>query len=190
VADPTTLYLVRHGEIDRPPVAQFDDAVLTARGQQQIHELALGWRHEVPDMICCSALPRSVETASILASVFRRPIGLVHDLAEWAATDQDVPQETYLEWERRCWADFHYQNDEGESLFHATNRILGVLGTIAGRHEGRTVLVSGHAILFALFLAAVRGVPATEDLKNGIGFGYYGIVECQGEFRFVRDFGP
>lgn len=190
MADPTTLYLLRHGEIDRPPVAQFDDAVLTARGQRQIHALALDWTYGLPEMIYCSPLPRSVETASILASVFRRPIGLVHELREWSATDDDVPQETYVEWERRCWADIHYQNHAGESLHHATNRILGVLGTLAGRHEGGRVIVSGHAILFALFLAVVRGQPPTEDLKNQIGFGHYAIVESQGEFRFVREFGP
>jgi len=190
VADPTTLYLLRHGEIDRPPVALFDDAVLTDTGLKQIHELALRWTHRIPEMIYCSHLPRSVETASILAAVFRRPIRTIGDLEEWAATEQDVPQETYVEWERRCWADEDYQNDSGESLRHATDRIVGVLTDLAARHAGRAVMVSGHAILFALFLARVQGGRATEDAKNRIGFGHYAIVEHQGSFRIARDFGP
>lgn len=190
MADPTTEYLLRHGEIDRPPVAQFDDAVLTERGREQIHSLALRWKHPLPDVIYSSHLPRSVETASVLAAVWRRPARSMHALAEWAATEADVPQETYLEWERRCWADFNHENDLGESLHHATDRILGALTTIAERHEGRPVVISGHAILFALFVASLRGERATESTKNRIGFGHYSIVEYRSEFHIARDFGP
>jgi len=190
VADPTTLYLIRHGEIDRPPVAQFDDAVLTEEGREQIHDLALRWTHPVPDLVYCSRLPRSVETASLLAAVWRRPTQTVRELKEWAATDGNVRQETYLEWERRCWADFDHHNDEGESLHHATDRIVDMLTKIAGDHAGRPIAVSGHAILFALFAAAVRGGHATEASKNRIGFGHYAIVESHSGFRIARDFGP
>ncbi|HEV8593942.1 MAG TPA: histidine phosphatase family protein [Thermoplasmata archaeon] len=190
MADPTLLFLIRHGEIDRPPVAQFDDAVLTDRGRQQIHSLALQWKHAKPDLIYCSPLPRSVETASVFAAVQRRPIHLAHDLKEWSATDQDVPQETYIEWERRCWADFNHQNDDGESLHHATDRILGFLTTLGGRHRGRPVMISGHAILFALFRAAAFGERATEDSKNRIQFGAYAILEYDGDFRIAREFAP
>lgn len=190
MADPTTLFLLRHGEIDRPPVAQFDDAVLTDRGRETIHALGLRWKHPIPDLIYCSPLPRSVETASILAAVFRRPIHTAHGLREWAATEKDVPQETYLEWERRCWADFNHVNDLGESLHHATDRVLGLLNELAEKHAGRPVMISGHAILFSLFHAAVRGDRATEASKNRVAFGSYAVVEHQGEFRFTRDFAP
>lgn len=190
MADPTVLYLLRHGEIDRPPVAQFDDAVLTDPGRVQVHDLALRWPHPVPDLIYCSHLARSVETASILAAVFRRPLRTVRGLEEWAATEWDVPQDTYLEWERQCWADFDHVNYEGESLHHATDRILDVLSRIVKDHPGRPVLVSGHAILFSLFRAHVLGERATEDAKNRIGFAWYAIVEHQDRFRVARDFGP
>ena len=190
MADPTTLYLLRHGEIDRPTVAQFEDAVLTERGLEQVHSLVLAWPHPPPEMIYCSRLARSVETASICAAVFRKPIRAMQYLGEWAATEKDVPQETYKEWERRCWADFNYQNDEGESLHHATDRVVGALVKIAEQHRGRPVLVSGHAILFSLFEAYVRGEQATEASKNRIGFAYYAIVEYTREFRIVREFAP
>ena len=190
MAEPTTLYLIRHGEIDRPPVYKFDDAVLTERGAEQIHELAVRWAHPVPDMIYCSPLPRSVETASILAAVFRRPIRTVHDLEEWAATEDDVPESVYKEFERRCWQDFNYENDDGESLHHATDRIVGVLTEVADRHEGRAVMVSGHSILFALLAAYVRGDRATEGSKDRIAFGHYAVVEHRDGFRFTKDFGP
>ncbi len=190
MADPATLFLIRHGEIDRPPVAQFDDAVLTERGLQQIHEVALRWTHAVPDMIYCSPLPRSVETASILAAVFRRPLRTLQALREWAATEQDVPQERYLELERRCWADVDYRNDAKESLRQASERVTRALSEIADAYPGRPVMVSGHAILFALFRWRVTGEPATEAAKDAIPFGGYAIVEHGGKFRFVRDFGP
>ena len=190
MADPTTLFLIRHGEIDRPPVYKFDDAVLTEAGTEQIHELAVRWPHGIPDMIYCSPLPRSVETASILAAVFRRPIRTAHELEEWAATEADVPEAVYKEIERHCWEDFNYENDHGESLHHATDRIVRVLTEIAGRHEGRGIVVSGHAILFALLVAYVRGERATEASKDRIGFGHHAVVEHAGDFRFVRDFGP
>lgn len=185
---PTTLFLLRHGEIDRPPVAQFDDAVLTERGRNQIHELAEAWLHAVPDYIYCSHLPRSVETASIFASVVRRPVRMMHDLEEWAATEQDVSQKAYKALERRCWEDFDFENEEGESLNHATERIVGALTGVARRHRGRPILVSGHSILFALFVAHVRGERATEAAKDRIAFGSLAITEHGGAFRIVKDF--
>lgn len=188
MAEPTTLYLLRHAEIDRPPVALFDDAVLTERGREQIHRLALGWPHPKPDFIYCSPLPRSVETAGVLAAVFRRPVHVMPELEEWAATERDVPQEKYVELERRSWADPEYENDEGESLKHASNRITRALGKIARRHPGGSVIVSGHSILFALFLARQRKEPATEEGKNRIAFGAYAVVEYRRRFRIVRDF--
>lgn len=188
VADPSTLYLLRHGEIDRPPVWQFDDAVLTDRGRKQVRALAETWPHAVPDVIYHSPLPRSMETASICAVVWRRPTKPMRELNEWAATEKDVPQETYRILERKCWADLDFRNDAGESLGHATERIRDSLTTIATRHEGRPVLVSGHAILFALFLAQVRGERATEAMKDRIGFGSYAIVEHRSAFLVRRDF--
>lgn len=190
MAERTVLYLLRHGEIDRPPVAMFDDAVLTERGLEQVHALGVRWPHPVPDVVYCSPLPRSVETASVLAAVWRRPIRTVEDLEEWAATEADVSEEAYLAIERRCWEDFNYQNDAGESLHHATDRIVRALAELAVRHEGRTILVSGHAILFALFRAYVRGDRATEAGKDRIRFGEYAVAEYGGAFRLVRDFGP
>src|SRR2546425_5557968 len=143
VDDPTTLFLLRHGEIDRPPVAQFDDAVLTERGREQIHGMALRWKHRTPDVIYCSPLARAVESASICAAVFRRPIRTDHAIEEWAATEQDVPQATYKDLERKCWADFDFRNDTGESLNHATVRVASALTDIARHHPGRPVMVAG-----------------------------------------------
>ena len=68
--------------------------------------------------------------------------------------------------------------------------IVGMLSTIAGDHTGRPIAVSGHAILFALFAAAVREERATETSKNRIGFGHYAIVESHSGFRIAPDFGP
>jgi len=185
VDEPTTLFLLRHGEIDRPPVAQFDDAVLTEHGRDQVHRMALRWQHRTPDVIYCSPLARSVETASICAAVFRRPIRTVHELAEWAATEQDVPQDAYKALERKCWSDFNFQNDSGESLNHATVRIASVLAEIAERHAGRPAMVAGHAILFALFLAQVTGDRATEAAKDQIPFGSHCVVAYAGAFRVM-----
>jgi len=185
VDEPTTLFLLRHGEIDRPPVAQFDDAVLTERGREQIHGMALRWKHRTPDVIYCSPLARAVESASICAAVFRRPIRTDHAIEEWAATEQDVPQATYKDLERKCWADFDFRNDTGESLNHATVRVASALTDIARHHPGRPVMVAGHAILFALFLAQVRGEKATERAKDAIPFGAHCAVEYKGEFTVM-----
>lgn len=190
MADATTLYLVRHGEIDRPPAEDFVHAVLTDRGLGQVHDVGTRWTLLIPDIIYCSPLARSVETASVLAAAFRRPIRTVQGLEEWSATDKDVPQETYREIERRCWADFDYGNDVGESLNHATQRIIHHLTEIARRHPGRPVMVSGHAILFALFVAHLRGERATEASKNRIGFANWSTVERRSGWLIVRDFAP
>ena len=190
MADPTTFYLVRHGETDRPPTEDFDDAVLTEAGVLQVHDVATRWTLAIPDLIYCSPLPRSVETASVFAKVFRRPIKTVHGTEEWAATERDVSQAVYRETERKCWADFDYENDDGESLNRATQRIIHHLTEIARRHPGRPVMVSGHAILFSLFLGHLRGERATEASKDRIKFAHWAAVEHRSGWQVVRDFGP
>jgi len=190
VADPTTLYLARHGETDRPPAEDFEEAVLTEAGVKQVHDLGTRWTLPLPDLIYCSPLPRSVETASVFAKVFRRPIKTVHGLEEWAATEKEVSQEAYRETERKCWADFDYVNDDGESLNHATQRIIHYLTDIASRHPGRPLMVSGHAILFALFFGHLSGERATEASKDRIKFAYWAVVEHRSGWSIVRDFGP
>jgi broad specificity phosphatase PhoE len=190
VAEPTTLYLARHGETDRPPAADFDLAVLTERGVQQVHDLGLRWTLPIPDLIYCSPLPRSIETGSVLAKVFRRPIKTVHGLEEWAATEKDVSQDVYRATERKCWADFDYENDDGESLNEATQRIIHHLAEIARVHPRRPVMVAGHAILFALFFGHIRGERATEESKDRIKFADWAVVEHRSRWHIVRDFGP
>lgn len=190
MAEASTLYLVRHGEIDRPRTEDFVNAVLTDRGIAQVHDVGTKWTLPIPDMIYCSPLARSVETASVMAAAFRRPIKTVQGLEEWSATDKNVSQERYREIERRCWADFDYGNDEGESLNHATQRVIHNLTEIARRHRGRPVMVSGHGILFALFIAHLRGERATEESKDRIGFAFWAVIEHRSGWLIARDFGP
>lgn len=189
MADATTLYLVRHGEIDRPRTEDFVHAVLTERGIEQVHHVGLKWKLSIPDVIYCSPLARSVETASVFAKVFRRPIKTVYGLEEWSATEKDVPQEVYRETERKCWADFNYENDDGESLNSATQRIIHHLTELARLHPRRPVMVSGHGILFALFLGHVKGVRASEESKDRIGFAHWAVFEYRRGWRMLRDFG-
>jgi len=127
--------------------------------------------------VSCPAIRCSVETASVFAKVFRRPIKTVHGTEEWAATEKDVSQAVYRETERKCWEDFDYENDDGESLNRATQRIIHHLTEIARRHPGRPVMVSGHAILFALFFGHLRGERATEESKDRIKFASWSVVE-------------
>src|SRR3990170_73832 len=186
---PTTLILLRHGEIVRPVgTSNFDRAPLSERGQKQIEALALAWPADPPEKIFASPLRRSYESALVLSRIFRCPILKRACLKEWSTDESGLPQDEYMALERRAWADPAYVPPSKESLAAAADRGRVCLERIGDEHEIRTVAVSGHGTLFSVVLARLKGERPTEAYKNSVGFAHAAIVGAGSGLRIVRDF--
>jgi broad specificity phosphatase PhoE len=132
----TTLLLVRHGETDWNAERRWQghaDVPLNERGRDQARELAESLAGERIDAIFTSDLSRARETADIVAARLHVPVAVDPDLREI-----DVgPLEGLTADEAKAldgWL--------GEPTERHAERILGALARIAGRHDGRILVVT------------------------------------------------
>jgi len=151
--------------------------------------LAREWSHGKPDRVYCSTLPRSAESALILAESWGASVRVLSDLREWSPTVEDISQEEYVTREEACWKDHDLEYDTGESINEATKRTVGAVERIVSEvPEGITAVV-GHGMAFAMFLASVQGTKPDIEYKRKIKNAALAVVEHEGgSFRLVRGF--
>ncbi|TLZ85467.1 MAG: histidine phosphatase family protein [Methanobacteriota archaeon] len=185
----TTLVLVRHGEIVRPPyTSNFDRAPLSRRGEEQVRSLAGAWPVGRPAAIFASPLRRSIESAIILADAFGLSMSKRPCLKEWSADESGIPQPEYAALEKKAWADQDFIPPSKESLAQAAVRGTRCLESIAKSNDGQTVVVACHGMLFSLVTASLKGERPSEAYKNSIGFGAAALVEAGSGLRLISDF--
>jgi len=183
------LVLIRHGEIVRPKeTSNFDRAPLSSEGWRQVNRLATEWPVAKPSAVCSSDFLRAVQSATILQTAFHVPLEKRACLREWTADPADLPQNEYMDLERRAWRDLDWVPPGAESLAMAGDRVTRCLNEIAARHHGDTVAVVGHGTLFAQFTSTLKGERPTEAYKNSIPFAGVAIVAHGDAWRLVSDF--
>ena len=175
--------------IVRPPYSSnLDRAPLSPRGESQIRDLARGWPVAPPTAVIASPLRRSIESAIVLATAFGRSISKRACLKEWSADDSGIPQAEYMALEHRAWADFQFIPPNKESLEQAAIRSRRCLDEIGASHASETTAVVGHATMFSLVIAGLKGEAPTEAYKNSIGFGAAAILDSGSGLHLVSDF--
>ena len=183
------LVLIRHGEIVRPKdTSNFDRAPLSSEGWRQMNRVATEWPFAKPTAVYSSDLLRSVQSATILQTLFHIPLEKRQCLREWTADPADLPQPTYMDLERKAWRDLDWPPPGGESLVMAGDRAFRCLDAIAARHRGDTVAVVGHGALFSQFTSRLKGQRPTESYKNSIPFAGLAVAVHEDAWRLVSDF--
>ena len=164
----TELILIRHGETDWNVQGRFQgqiDVPLNALGQRQAQRMAERMARERVDVLYCSDLLRTRQTAEPAAQKLQLQAapdaglreqhfgileGLSFDevqarhprqLADWLLYDPD------------------YALPEGESVrsFHA--RVVGAVQALAARHAGQTLAVVTHGGVLDMVFRTVHGLP-------------------------------
>lgn len=188
---PTTLVLIRHGEIVRPTdTSNFDPVSLSERGRSQIETLVRAWPVARPSVVYSSPLPRALETARVLGEAFGTSPVVKSCLYEWAADTSGIPQTEYVALEGRAWSDLDFVPPSGESLGMAAIRSRSCIEAIAERHRDDTIAVAGHGTVFSLVASELKGVRPTPEYKASIGFGHAAILSADSGLRLLRDFAP
>jgi broad specificity phosphatase PhoE len=146
-----TLLLTRHGETDWNRERRWQghaQTSLNATGREQACVLARELADDPPDAIYSSDLPRSRETAEIVASSCGLPVQLDErlrevDVGEWSGlTSVEVEQRFPEGFERSLAAATGWEH--GEDFEAMGERVVAALLEIAARHEGGRVLVVTH----------------------------------------------
>ncbi|NWF90090.1 MAG: histidine phosphatase family protein [Ignavibacteriaceae bacterium] len=76
------IYLIRHSDAEKASVSKKDsERKLTAEGEQKIKTAAEGWKNLIPQFshIISSPFSRALQTAEIIASVFKFPGNIIID---------------------------------------------------------------------------------------------------------------
>ena len=174
LGDPTTVYLLRHGETPLTVERRFSgvggaDVGLTSTGTQQAQQAAsvLLDRLGTPSLaaIVSSPLLRARQTAQAVADRVGRAVECDDDLAEVGFGEWDGL--TFAEARRRepaafdAWfADPALAPPGGESLLALAARVARARERLLARHEGETLLVVSHAMVVKTFVAHAMGGPA------------------------------
>lgn len=178
MSENTTIFLIRHGEVNNPNRIIYGRAVdvpLHQRGFEQIQSLAYQLKGQGvnPAVIYSSPLRRAVESAQTLAAAFpHAPVIKVPDLQD--ADHQGLETKT-LDWLATIGGDV-YQLSEYKETIEApepmAQRMINVVQTVSKHHAGDTVFVVSHGdpIAFARWklLHPTKVIPSMVELSaNG-----------------------
>lgn len=167
-ADPTRLYLIRHGETDWNVENRYQgqiDSTLSDRGRVQTERLAEALAQVPLQAVYSSPLSRARETAQVVAAVHGLPVVTLDGLrevgmGEWEGlTEQEITARFGDVLTARRRDPERVTPGGGESLVALQARGLDTVRQIVARHPGGTVAVVAHGGLNKTILLALLGAP-------------------------------
>jgi probable phosphoglycerate mutase len=162
----TVTHLLRHGRTEHTPERRFSGSSDLPLSELGLADAAAAARHLAGrgiDVIVCSPLQRTRQTAEAAADVLGVPVEVDTDLREldfgaWEGlTGAEVAKKSPLAFRRWSGA-LDVRPPSGESIADVSTRVARARGRILERHAGKTVLVVSHVTPIKLLLAAGLGV--------------------------------
>lgn len=190
----TTIYLLRHGDIESDGVRRFlgqTDVTLSPHGFNQ----ARMWRDSFAetrfDAIYTSNLSRCAETARIIADSSGNEVCLLPELREIHLGKieglgmDDVRDRFRDEWEARGKDISGYVPEGGESFSGLQKRVVPVFQEISSSHEGNILIVT-HAGVNRVILCHILGMPLSNLFRIEQSYGCLNLLESSGNsFRVL-----
>ena len=186
------LCFARHGESEANISRTFSNRDLphrlTAAGVEHAHQLASLFAQHGVTRLCCSPVPRAVDTAAIIAS----DLGLCYEVTEglrefdvgrYEGTSDNTGWEEYAAVVRAWLAGSHEQRvGGGESLTEVVDRLAGFLTTLRETARDNSVIgLIGHGGLYRVALPHVlTGVTPQFAFENTLGYGRLIVAETRG----------
>ena len=164
----TTVYLLRHAESQPDAAVRESDWPLSERGHQQALDIVPVLTSLGIDQVYSSPYLRAVETVRPFVERAGKPLGFHADLRERRSIFLSGESD-FIAQVRRTWEDFRFTPPGGESSAACQRRVVRAITDIAGRHPGRTLLVSSHGNAISLLLNSMdRSVDfdAMAAMKN------------------------
>jgi broad specificity phosphatase PhoE len=165
----TRIFMVRHGATKLSAEDRFAGAVdveLSDEGKFQAARLAERLVDDSIVAVYCSPMTRTVQTATILASLQNHPVIQRDGLREihhghWegmrrADVESQYPDE-YAAWEEDP---FTFAPQGGEAGVNVISRALPIIREIVLEHRGENVLVVSHKATLRLVISSLLGFDA------------------------------
>ncbi|MBD3646732.1 MAG: histidine phosphatase family protein [Pseudomonadales bacterium] len=160
----TTIYLIRHGEIDANVAKRWHgwtDSDLNDNGRLQAEKMGAHLAEQSPEIsaIYSSPLRRTLDTARSLAGLLNlEPV--THDglrewgIGRWEGQLYDVLRDKHKFFDAIA-NDLNYTPPDGESVNQVCARMVGAFEEIRLRHEGECLALVGHGAALAITLASL-----------------------------------
>ena len=175
MTEPTTFYLVRHGESEGNAARVFtgqSDSPLTPRGRRQAEAIADELSTVKFDRIVTSDLSRTRDTAEAIAKRQGLTVEEFPELREIDVGERtgkgfdetaglpDWKEDGFVAWPR------------GETLDQVLRRVIGIVARLTRESPGKTILVVGHGgvnrILISHFLGILPRLDRTPAPNTNI----------------------
>ncbi len=186
----TTLYLVRHGEVEPRRVFYGHlDVPLSARGLEQARAVAEALATAPLTAVCCSDLQRATQGAALIAAhhgltpqadpAFREmSLGVLEGLAR-AEGLRRLPELASKRY-RDMW---EFRFPEGENLQEVAARVWPALEAVLAANLGGTVVLVSHNSVNRVVLGRVLGLTIDRVFDFEQDFGCVNRVELGAERR-------
>jgi broad specificity phosphatase PhoE len=165
-----TIYFVRHGQSENNAAKRYNkfDTPLSEKGKLQAQAIAERCTKLPVDLIYASTMPRSRQTAEIIAQKISAPIeesGLFREritASRILGRSRDEPE--VREIARTNWEHFHdpeWRFEDGENFQDLKDRALAGLALLASRPEENILVVSHGFFMFVMAAAVMFGQDLT-----------------------------
>lgn len=183
----TTLYLIRHGNIncvDCIP-GRTPGLYLSSKGREQAVSISNFFKTRRLDLIFSSPLERTIETAKPLATEKNLQINTDDSFLEIDFGDWTGKNFNELEFDNR-WKQFHFFRNgckipSGELMIEVQSRIVNRIEALRKRYEGKSIAVFSHNDLIKSVIAFYLGISLDLFLRIIIDTGSISIIEFEDE---------
>lgn len=167
------IYLIRHGEIDKPSPRRFlgqTDLPLNANGIRQALVLGEQFKNIPFSQIFTSPLQRAVQTAALISGRTPETLRLIEafkeiDLGVWEGLTVDEVQSRFPgAYEQRGRDLEHFRPQSGESFGDLAARCFPALLDLAKRYPGPLLIVA-HAGVNRVLLSRLQHRPLQQLLE-------------------------
>ncbi|MBI2067951.1 MAG: histidine phosphatase family protein [Deltaproteobacteria bacterium] len=181
------LILVRHGETDannRDLLQGQMDCPLNERGRLQAVALAEGLKGETLDVVYCSDLKRSRETAEIIARIHERPVRIMKEARERNfGIFEGTSRAEFYTYERSLPDPYRHKPEKGESFAELYERAHCLLKVVCRRHTGGIVLLISHGDFARMCLGVLTGKPVQEACQIRQSNSCINILNIHGDLQ-------
>jgi broad specificity phosphatase PhoE len=190
----TTLMMVRHAAHDwiGRGVAGRMAVGLNDQGSRQAKELIARLEHRPPQVIYCSPMRRTQETAAPLAQALGMTVVTDDELAEidfgdWTGRSfEELDRDDHERWRVWCERKSEAAAPGGEQFVDVQRRIMTRLEHLRRLHPTETVLLFSHGDVIKSALAGYLGLPLDHVERFEIAPASVSIVETGTDWYQVK----
>ena len=183
---PTTVYLMRHGEVANGGEKRYNghiDVDITQKGVEQMHRLAGLLNGKSIAAVYSSDLIRSVKGAVIISNRVGIPSTPLRELRErsvgkWEGlTAEEIKAGFPDEYTAWCADLLTYRPPDGECLLDVKKRILPVFKRIVTSHSDQEIAMLLHGGVNRVILAEAFGMDMMNLFRIDQSFGALNIID-------------